>query len=188
MPIIFEKSAISQAFEKTVHLFVAVIVGVVFGSPFFMKIDLDMMWKIILGVAVIISILMSMKLTREIIETIKSGEAWRVTITDEELSWYSPIPDQMESFVIQLSDIKAVHRFFTRYRNSKRSPKVEFKIEFTNGEMLELKSQMCGINPQKVFKTLEEKNILFEVHTLTEGPKFKVGNGDISIGVDGKNS
>ncbi len=184
MPIVFEKSAKAQAFEKGLFLLVAIIVGAVFGSPFFMDIHLGLMWKIIIGVTIGISILLFIKLIREIIEILKTGESFRVTITEQELSWFSPVPKLMESFTLKLSDIRAVHRLITRYRNSKRSNKVEFKIETAKGEMFELKPQMCGINPHKVFKALEGKNIPYHVNTTTEGPKLKIGNGDVSIGIN----
>jgi len=41
---------------------------------------------------------------------IDDGRDWYVEITNEKLTWFSPIPEQMESFEARLSDIAAVHQ------------------------------------------------------------------------------
>ena len=175
MPIIFEKTASRLAAEKAGMLVIALLVGAAFASIFYFVDDDKLVWPVMLaaGVAILISVIMALKIIKEIIAVLQSGEPWKVIITNDILSWHSPIPDQMESFELKLSEISSVRQQVIRYKNSKRTPKTSFHIFQTNGKKLELKAQLCGINPHKVFKALESKNIEFQFVDEWKGSKLR---------------
>jgi len=169
MSIVFTKSAKRLALEKTFFLLVVVIVAGAFVSVFFLKDNVPMPVKILIVLALSVAIWMFKTIFREIIQVLKSGEDWRVEISDTMLKWHSPVPEQMQSFELTLSEIQSIQFIMTRYRNSRRSPKKQYLIESTRAGTVELDPQLCGINPQRVFKALESKGVSFESHMLTEG-------------------
>ena len=174
MPVVFTRTATSLALEKFAYLAVAVAVGLVFSSIFWFVETPPMIVKIASTIAVVIALIMSIKLIREAFTILKDGRNWQVEITDEKLSWFSPLPDQMEPFEAKLSDIASVQKKLIRYKNSKRSPKTTFHIEFTDGRKREIHPQLSGINPAKVFSALEVKGIEFVSSTETRGSKFGI--------------
>lgn len=169
MPVVFTRSATSMAIEKYVSLAVSVIVGLVFALISWFAEDLPMVAKAFFLFAVTIALILSVAMFRQARAILKDGRDWQVEITDEMLSWFSPIPEQMESFEVKLSDIASVHQKQIRFRNSDRAPKTTFHIEFTNGRKLKLDPQLCGINPIKVFRALESIGIEFALSTETKG-------------------
>lgn len=179
MSVIFSKSAKRLALEKLVNLLVVTVVGAVFGSLFFVVSDLPWPVRTAAVVAVIISIWMFQRIAREITQILKKGEDWRVEITDTKLTWYSPVPEQMQSIELALSQIKATHFIHTRYRNSKRRPRKEYHIETVDGGIVKLDPQLCGINPHRVFKAMEEQGVKFESNVHVEGAKVSIGS-DVS--------
>ena len=163
MPIVFTRSATSMAIEKYVSLAVSVIVGLVFALISWFAEDLPMFAKAFFLFAVTIALILSVAMFRQARAILKDGRDWQVEITDEMLSWFSPIPEQMESFEVKLSDIASVQQKQIQFRNSDRTPDTTFQIEFTDGRTLEIDPQLCGINPVKVFRVLEDKGIEFSV-------------------------
>lgn len=182
MPVVFERSVFSSVVEKIVSLMIILVVGGVFLSIIFFADDRPLTIDIFSLGAVLIAFFFLIKVTREIIALMKSGKPWRVKITNRTLTWESPVQEQMKSLMINLSDISAVRKTHHRYRNSKRSSKTKFHIDFENGQQLEIKAQMCGINPEKVFSALEEKGIPFHREQKVSGPKFKAGVDGTYIG------
>ena len=177
MPIVFTRSATSMAIEKYVSLAVSVIVGLVFALISWFAEDLPMFAKAFFLFAVTIALILSVAMFRQARAILKDGRDWQVEITDEMLSWFSPIPEQMESFEVKLSDIASVHQKQIRFRNSDRAPKTTFHIEFANGRQLKIDPQLCGINPIKVFRALENKGIEFVFSTETKGSKVGIKLG-----------
>lgn len=174
MPIVFTRSAVSMAVEKFAYLAVAVIVGLVFTSVFWFVEMPPTIVKIAAAIAVVIALVMSIKLLKEALAILRDGRNWQVEITDEKLSWFSPLPDQMESFEVKLSDIASVQQQLIRYKNSKKSPKTTFHIKFLDGQKQEIHPQLSGINPAKVFSALEAKGIEFVSNTEIRGAKFRI--------------
>jgi hypothetical protein len=166
-----------MAIEKYVFLAVAVIVGLVFALIFWFAEDLPMIAKAFLLFAVAIALIVSVVQFRHARAILKDGRDWQVEITDEMLSWFSPIPEQMESFEVKLSDIASVNQKQIQFRNSDRTPDTTFHIEFTNGRRLKIDPQLCGINPVKVFRALENKGIEFTFTTETKGSKVGIKLG-----------
>ncbi|MGH1483032.1 MAG: hypothetical protein ACRBM6_30715 [Geminicoccales bacterium] len=183
MAVVFERSVFSSVVEKILLLLIVLFVGGAFSSLFFLVDDRPVMIDIFSAGAVLLAIFFLTKVTREIIALVKSGKPWRVEITNQALTWESPVQEQMKSLMTSLSDIRAVRKTHHRYRNSKRSPKTKYHIDFENGQQLEIKAQMCGISPEKVFSALEEKGIPFHRNQNVSGPKFKVGVDGTSVGV-----
>jgi hypothetical protein len=174
MPVVFTRTATSLALEKFAYLAVTVIVGLAFTSVFWIAEMPHILVKIASTIAVVIALFMSIKLLREALAILKDGRKWQVEITDDKLSWFSPLPDQMEPFEAKLRDIASVQQKLIRYKNSKRSPKTTFHIEFTDGRIQEIHPQLCGINPAKVFSALEAKGIEFVSSTENRGSKLKI--------------
>lgn len=169
MPIVFTRSATSMAVQKFIGLTVALVIGLIFALIFWFVEDLPTIAEIALVFFVIVALALSVAMFRQARAILKDGRDWQVEITDEMLSWFSPIPEQMESFEVKLSDIASVHQKQIRFRNSDRAPKTTFHIEFTNGRKLEIDPQLCGINPIKVFRALESIGIEFALSTETKG-------------------
>jgi hypothetical protein len=127
--------------------------------------------------AVAIALILSVVQFRQARAILKDGRDWQVEITDEMLSWFSPIPEQMESFEVKLSDIASVNQKQIQFRNSDRAPKTTFHIESTDGRRLKIDPQLCGINPVEVFRALENKGIEFTFTTETKGKKVGIKFG-----------
>lgn len=172
MPIIFEKSVFSSVLEKALSALIAMIVGCIFTLPFILVEELPMLVSIFSGGAIIIALVLTVVIIKEAIQIARANTPWRVVISEKSMAWESPVQKQMESFFISLNDIQAVRRNYHRYPNSKRSPDIKFFIEFKNGNRQEIKAQMSGINPMKVFEALEKKGIsFFKSNTLADSGK-----------------
>ena len=171
MSVVFTKSARASAMEKVAMVFVALVVGACFAGLVILKKDLPLAVLIASGLAVLCSIWMTIKLIRETIAVLKSGEEWRVEINQHSLSWYSPVPDIMQSFQVPLTSIQSVQRVYTKYKGSGRNATNHFYIHFTNGQAYELKEQLCGISPMKVFKAIEDYSIPFIQETKSAGSR-----------------
>jgi hypothetical protein len=152
-----------MAIEKYVILAVFAIIGLVFALIFWFAENLPMIARTFLLFAVTIALILSVIEFRQARAILKDGRDWQVEITDEKLTWFSPIPEQMESFEVKLSDIASVQQKQIQFRNSDRTPDTTFQIEFTDGRTLEIDPQLCGISPVKVFRVLEDKGIEFSV-------------------------
>ncbi len=164
MSIIFEKTAKQLADEKILYIIVTLIVSAVFGSLFFLVDEERLVWPVIAGIvfALFICVIIIVALFRETIAILKDGRTWKVEITSDRITWFSPLPKQMESFEAEFSEISYVQQKLVHYRGSKKSSKNYFYINFTNGRSLEIKAQMCGFNPVKIFKALEKQGVNFE--------------------------
>jgi len=176
VPIIFEKTAKQLAGEKAIYMLITLVVGTAFGSIFFLADEGRLVWPVVTAivVAILIAMFIFFKLATDTIAILKDGRAWKVEITEDQLFWFSPTPEQMKSFEAKLSDISSVQQRLVRYKNSKKTPRNFFHIHFSNGRSLELKPQLCGINPQKVFKALESRGVQFEFSQERQGSKFAV--------------
>ena len=106
MPIVFTKSPMASALEQGAYLLIALLVGLAFGSLFFLLDDMAMTVMIASGLACLISAWMSVKLIGEAISILKTGRAWRVEITSNSLVWDSPVQKIMKSFEVRLADVK----------------------------------------------------------------------------------
>jgi len=173
MSVVFTKSPLASALEKGLLAIVAIVVGAVFAAVSILTEDPPLILWIVSGLIVLCSVWMTFKIIGEAISILKSGQEWRVEIDSTHLSWHSPAPEVMESFSVRLADIHTVRHVYTQYRNSKRSPSNDFFIEFTNGYVMELKEQMVGIPPIKVFKALQDKSINFIQEQKFSGSKIK---------------
>ncbi|WP_299731092.1 hypothetical protein [uncultured Tateyamaria sp.] len=169
MPIVFTRTATSLALEKFAYLAVAIVVDIAFLSVFWIVELSPMIVKAASAMAVLIALFISIKLLKEALAILKDGRKWQVEITDDQLSWFSPLPDQMEPFEVKLRDIASVQKKIIQYKNSKRSPKTTFHIEFTDGRIQEINPQLCGIHPAKVFSALEGKGIKYVSGTERRG-------------------
>ena len=173
MTIEFRKTAKRVATEKTVMFIVCVIVAGAFGFLLFSGITDIMVVKIASIFAVLVALVLAFALLREIRQIRDNGQDWVVQITDKELIWDSPIPEQMQPFRLNLSDITQLLRTHTYHVNSNKPSKTTWEILPNSGSPLEINGQMSGINPEKVFKALEEKGITFERRSIKKGKKVK---------------
>ncbi|KJZ19897.1 hypothetical protein [Loktanella sp. S4079] len=174
MAIEFTKSARQIAFEKSLLLVVAIIVGGCFAYVLLSGITDEIIVKIASAVALVVSIFMAIAVILEVRAVVNSGKAWRVVITDDQLSWESPIPEQMKPFQVALADIDRTCLKITRFRNSKRNPKKEWSIILRNRHHIAIDGQMSGINPNKVFEALETKGITFEQVSERKGSAVNI--------------
>jgi len=177
MPIVFTKSARASAIEKALMALVSLIVGGGFAALIILLDDLHIAVIIAAGLAVLLSIVMTVKIIGEAIAVLKSGQEWRVEITQTTLNWYSPVPEIMQSFSVPLNNIRSVRRVYTQHRNKNQTATNKFYIEFINGEFFELKEQMSGISPMKVFKALEGVGVNFIQDKERVGSRLKVSVG-----------
>jgi len=174
MPIVFTKSARASAMEKALMALVSLIVGGGFAALIILLDDLHIAVIIAAGLAVLLSIVMTVKIIGEAIAVLKSGQEWRVEITQTTLNWYSPVPEIMQSFSVPLNHIRSVRRVFTQHRSKNQTATNKFYIEFTNGQSFELKEQMSGISPMKVFKALEGVGVDFIQDREIVGSRLKL--------------
>ena len=174
MSIVFEKTAAASAVGSGVNAVIAAIVGGVFAGILWRVEDLPLYVKVICVIAVLISVLMVLKITSEAITYLRRGEGWRVEITDETLSWSSPMPEFMESFLLPLSKIRGVRRELHIRKNSKAPSKHKFYIDLIDGSSLEIEYRLSAINPVKVFKALEQKGVTYTKDVIRTGANVRL--------------
>ena len=180
MPIVFTRTAGSMALQKFAYLVICLAVSAAFVVAIVFAEQASLFIKLVLGLAVLIGAALSLKIGREIVAVLGSGEAWYVEISDQRLTWYSPLPAQMKSFEVALSDIEEATKTLVQYRNSNRTPKTEFAINQADGNVIKIDPQTSGINPVKVFAALEQKGInVLSLHRK-EGKKVRVTVGQFA--------
>ena len=170
----FVKTARQFAFEKGILVFVCIIVVACFLGVALFADDLPALFLIACGFACLVGVGLAIKIIREINNVLAAGLDWKVTVSDQTLDWFSPVPEQMELFTVSLDHIANVKVPTTRYNNSKRTPKIEYLIEKTDGKTIELDRQMSGIAPRKVFEELKRRGVLLEMDTITKGSRVKI--------------
>ncbi|MEO9696788.1 MAG: hypothetical protein ABJH43_13865 [Tateyamaria sp.] len=158
----FEKSSRSIAAEKSIHLAICIVGALMFAGPILLVEGVSTMALIGLIFGSIIALLLAVVVTREILTVLSSDESWWVSVSDNQLIWHSPVEKQMSSFSIDLIEIQSVQRHKTRFRNSKRNPKIEHFINLGSGKKIKIDGQKSGINPSKVFDELEKRGLRFD--------------------------
>ena len=144
-----------------------------FAGPILLVEGLSTMALIGLIFGCIIALLLAAMVTREILAVFSSDESWWVSVSDNQLIWHSPVEKQMKSFSIDLVEIQSVQRHKTRFRGSKRSPKIEHFINLGNGKSIKIDAQKSGINPSKVFDELERRGLTFDKTDEWKGSDVK---------------
>jgi len=174
MPVIFTKSAANSALTRSLNALISLCVGVCFLVVHFFVSDLHLAVEIVIGLVVIISIWMTLKIICEAIFIFQSGDAWRVEITDQYLLWHSPVQEIMKSFKLPMDNLKTVRRICYIAKNSKVSPRNKYLIELHDGSVVEIDDQISGIAPHKVFKALDKLGIPFHEDIERHGADYKV--------------
>ena len=174
MAIEFVKSAKRIAFEKSLLLVVALIVGGAFSFVLFSGITQEIIVKFASAIAVMIAAFMTIAILLDINRVLADGRDWRVIISDEMLSWESPVPEVMKPFQLALSEIDKTRFTVTHFRNSKKTPDKKWEIILRNGHPMKIDGQSSGINPHKVFTALETKGITFEKISERKGSGVKI--------------
>jgi len=170
----FVKTAKQFALEKCLLVFVCVVLVACFAGVALFVQNLPILALVACGFACLIAGGLAIKIVGEIKGVLAAGLDWKVTVSDKTLNWVSPVPEQMKSFSVSLADIAHVKQLTTRYKNSKRTPKIEYLIERTDGKTIKLDRQMSGIAPRKVFEELKRRGVLFELDTVVKGSKVMV--------------
>lgn len=171
----FEKSARKVALEKSIYLVICILGAALFTVPILVVDELPTLALFGLVLGAVVAIVLAGVTFREISRIVRSGESWQVTVSDEALTWDAPVKEEMKSFSVAMSDILAVQEHVTGFRNSKRTPKTDFKIRLRSGKTIHLDKQRSGISPRKVFLELEARGVTFEQTDAWQGAKFKIG-------------
>ena len=174
----FERSARSVAFEKSIYLTICIFGFAMFAGTFFLVENLPTLALLGLGFGATIAAVIAFIVFGEIRRVLQSGEEWRVSVSDEMLTWHSPVEKDMKSFSIALSDIEAVQEHVTRFRNSDRMPDRDFSIRLLHGDSIQIDEQCSGIHPLKVFQALEKRGITFDKTDEWQGSNVKTVTSD----------
>ncbi len=155
---------------KFLTALIVLLVGASFASLLILLDALPILVRISAAAAVCIAAIVFLKMVREALSTLRSGQSWRVEITDHTLIWASPVPEIMASFEIALNDIEKSRRVMTVKKNSKVSPKNQYFLDLKDGSSLEISDQLSAIPPRKVFQALADVEIEFIESTERSGP------------------
>ena len=167
-PRIFRKTAGQMARQKLLNIFIALICGGFFVSAFFLA-DSDKLTGLViagLSFAILIIAFILFGNLKDLAQILSDGQDWTVEVSDEKLSWNSPLQNQMKSFEAKFCDIASVEFKKIRFRNNgsrtAKRYKQYFHIHFRNGSSLKIDPFRSGINPFKVFEELERRGVRFE--------------------------
>lgn len=168
VPRIFRKTAAQMMRQKAIYMLITIIGGTMFASVFYLADD-DKLTGMVIGIicfALFIAVLIFISNLKDVIQLLRNGEDWTVEVSDEKLSWFSPLPKQMRSFDAALCDIACVEHKLVKSRlstqGSAKRRKETFKIHFHNKKSLKINPFQSGINPYDVFKELERRGIKFD--------------------------
>jgi len=173
MSKVFTKSAAASAFSRFVSALCAIAVGMCFGGVLFYVTELPFIVKGLVILAISISLWIAFKRIRDAIGHLRSGQPWRVEITEQTLSWQAPSQDTMQSFELQLQDMKAVRSVCYINANEKNATTHNYFIELINGRIIGIGQKTSAIAPMKVFKALAEMGIPFRQDEEIIGFKSK---------------
>ncbi|WP_106744641.1 hypothetical protein [Yoonia maritima] len=169
MTIEFVKSARRIALEKFMILLIALIVGAAFAFVLLGDISDEIIVNTASTIAAIISVFIAIAILIDIKKVLMDGRDWRVVVSDEMLSWESPVPEMMKPIKLALKDIDRTRFTLTHFKYGKRAPDKKWEIILRNGFPIKIDGHASGINPHKVFAALETKGITFEQVSESKG-------------------
>lgn len=175
MYTVFKKSAAASAVRCLLSALIPIVVGLAFGGVLIYAKEILTIVKVTAILAIIGSAWMTLKLFGEAVAYMRSGEEWRVEITQQHLLWHSPVQDLMQSFQVPLNHISALRRITYIAKNSKTSPKNNYFIELHTGQTIKIDDQISGIGPRKVFKALGEIGVPFHEDIERLGSSTRIG-------------
>lgn len=160
MPVIFEASAKSSVATKSMHLLIAVIVGVALSVAAWMMDGIFFRGIVIL--LVMVCAVMTKSVASDLIAYANAERGWRVEIDNFTLSWQSPVDKLFRSFKVKLSEIESLRFVQVRSSGTKsRSSRRVFFIHLKDGRTMEIPPQEGGIWVNDVFEALEKKGIRY---------------------------
>lgn len=171
MTAVFNKTAKSSATQSFVHAAVATLVGCLFIAIAVFVIDLPAVAGVLLPIIGLLSLIWAVGLARTGAKYLSSGMGWRVEVTEQSLSWQSPLEQVMASFDVPLSNIRTLRHVSTRRSGKGVGYRNDFTIELVEGNTIKISENVRGIDPGLVFEALEAEgvSIVREVyHTKAE--------------------
>lgn len=179
-PTIFTKTTAQMIRQKLGYSLISIIVGIGFASVFFIAEEGRLTGGLIavLCIAIFIALFMLFATVKDMVQISSNGEDWTVEVSNEKLSWHSPLPNQMKSFETKLCDIASVEFKKIRFRSNGSSNikkyKQYFHIRFRDGKSLKLDPFRSGINPFKVFEELERRGVRFDKLEERKGSRITI--------------
>ena len=171
MPIVFEKSANSSMWLKLIHLIVAVLACAGLGAAGWF-ID-DWFARIVIGLFLMIGLAIVAATFREMVLYSRSDGKWRIEITNQFLSWQSPVQDLFQSFRLRLDTISSVQSVVVRSgANKPGSAKNEFFIHLQDGSTMQLPAQEVAVSIGDVFEAVEAQGVRYQRDSFT-AKKFR---------------
>lgn len=171
MTAVFTQTARSSAIQSFVHAAVAAVVGCAFIAVAVFVSDLPSVAAVLLLIIGVASLAWAVGLGRTGVRVLEDGQGWRVEITEQSLSWQSPLQKVMASFDVPLLNIRTLRHIQTRRTGKNLGYRNEFIIELIDGDNIQVSENISGVDPLLVFQALESQGVSIEresYHTQAE--------------------